>query len=304
VRLLLVLAPGAHVEPGALLPTGRLATPHVARSGQAREAGYLGLLGQDPQVQAWTGPAAFYAAAAGLDLVREEETAYLLDLVRVDDGRIAEAGLPWGPVRQGEILGRLAEALDDEPLQVCGGRPPVLVVGEPCVGPPVGAAAPLVGLALDDLDAGPPALLRRVIEEGRAACAAAGRPGHTVFPHAPAGPGDVTPLREAWLGLGPSAVVGSRPEAEALAKLLSLTHVPARAGEELAQARREADVQDLVVAVCDGVPTELGEWGDAVVVVAADSQCDGLCELAWRGGAEALGEGEHLLWALLGGTTQ
>jgi hypothetical protein len=40
-----------------------------------------------------------------------------------------------------------------------------------------------------------------------------------------------------------------------------------------------------------------------VVVVAADAQCDGVCELAWRGGADALGEGEGLLWTLLEGTT-
>lgn len=221
----------------------------VAPAGFDPLAGWLALLGQDP-VARWRGRAPLALAAAG-GVQAEDETAYLLTPVQVVNGRI-EKVLELGPRTQRELLDALEESLEDEVLTLrAGPLGPTLALAEEVPGPPGVALEPLVGRDLEDLPAGPPDLLRRTIEASRAACSATGQPqGVThLFPHSPAAPDGLEPIREAWLGLASASFVGG-PLAHALGVLLGGTHWPARPEEVLRVARERSDA--LVVAVEPG----------------------------------------------------
>lgn len=233
-------------------------TLRVAPAGFDPLAGWLALLGQDP-VARWRGRAPLTLAAAG-GVQAEDETAYLLTPVRVAGGRI-EAELELGPHTQREVLDHLEEALEDEVLTLRAGPwGPSLALAEEVPGPGQVAHEPLAGRALDDLPAGPPELLARLIQASASACSEAGRPrGAThLFPHAPAAAGSFEPIREAWLGLASVSFIGG-PLAHALASLLGGTHWPARPEEVLQVAKSRQDA--LVVAVEPTPPTDLDLTG-------------------------------------------
>ena len=256
---LLVLCAG---EPPAI-EGASAQTLRVAPAGFDPLAGWLALLGQDPVVR-WRGRAPLALAAAG-GVQAEDETAYLLTPVRVA-GRRIEATLELGPNTQREVLDFLEESLEDEVLTLrAGPLGPSLALAEEVPGPPQVAHEALTGRDLDDLPAGPPELLARLIQASALACSEAGRPrGAThLFPHAPARAGGFEPIREAWLGLTSVAFVGG-PLAHALASLLGGTHWPARPDQvlEVAYSHRDGPHQNaLVVAVEPEAPSLLDLTG-------------------------------------------
>jgi hypothetical protein len=262
---LLVLCSGA---PPAL----EGAPPHTIRAAPAGFdplAAWLALLGQDP-VARWRGQAPFALAAAG-GVQAEDETAYLLSPVRVAGRRIEEV-LELGPNTQREVLDLLEEALEDEVLTLrAGPLGPSLALAEEVPGPPQVAHDSLVGRELDDLPAGPPGLLARLIQASAQACSEAGRPrGAThLFPHGPARAEGFEPIREAWLGLSGAAFVGG-PLAHALATLLGGTHWPARPEDVLQVAKSRKDA--LVVAVEPADPSLLELTGCDRVALAGPPQ--------------------------------
>ncbi len=260
----------------------------------------LALLGQDPLTR-WSGPAALGAAAAGIQLA-EDESAYLLSPVRAEGGVILEE-LSLSPDAQVEVLEALREELCFEALQLAPGRPPILLVGRPLPGASTLEAEPLEGRSLSALPQGPAELLEGVVSASPDALAdrGAGRATH-LFPHCPSALSGAQPLRETWLGLGPSAVVGSSPLAKALATLLSLRHIPARPGQALQVAAREGAPYDLVVMLSEGEALEEEALAALPRWVWASTQADsaGKVSLLWRGGEQ--GKGSNLLQDLvLGG---
>ncbi len=266
-----------------LLPGARPARREVTPAGWPSPAVWLGLLGQEP-LAAWRGPAPFLAASAGVEL-SEDETAYVLSPVRVEDGEIVAAPEPH-PSRVEGAFEHLREALSGEPLSVTAAPAGlVLIVPEPAAGPAAPCAAPLVGRRLDALPAGPPALLERVIARSRAAWAEVGGPATHFFPHTPGGPPRVRPLREAWLGLGPSVVVGdarASGAARALATLLRLDLAPL-AADPLAAAAAEARADlTLVVTQDEPDPRALARLAEAAGALALVRAASGRAELAWR----------------------
>jgi len=289
MKLAVVLVPGFELPP---LPGGGQTEQRIlAPPGYPMAAALLALLGQDPL--AWTGPAAFAACAAGVTLA-SDETAYLLTPVRARDGAIVEE-VACPALRRRGGLAELDEALEGEALQLLAGEPPVLLVGEPLTGPPALWAETLVGRRLDALPAGPPALLRRVIDASRGKLPG----GALLFPNSPGRAGRWRPLREAWLGIGPGVLTGSSPLAAALAGALGLRLEPAPAGGEVAAAAAAAGSCEVAVAVCAETPASLEPLAaaEALVAVAPVATPGGalpLLELAWRGPAEALPERDPL----------
>lgn len=267
----------------ALLPGAGAARREVTPAGWPSAAGWLALLGQEP-LAAWTGPAPFLAASAGIEL-SPDETAYVLSPVRVEDGVVVAAPAAHRS-RLEAACEHLREALADEPLSVVAGPAGlVLIVPEPAVGPAAPCAAPLVGRRLDAPPAGPPVLLERVIARSREAWAEVGGPATHFFPHTPGGPPQVRPLREAWLGLGPSVVVGEARgsgEARALATLLRLDLAPV-AADPLGAALAEAWA-DLALVVTRGAPDPgaLARLADAAGALALVRAAAGRAELVWR----------------------
>ncbi|MGE0712384.1 MAG: hypothetical protein AB7N76_33015 [Planctomycetota bacterium] len=275
------------------LPEGERRRVALVPAGIDPGAAWWALLGQDPAA-AWTGPAPLALASAGLPLA-EDESAYLLEPVRVDGERVVEA-LALEPALRRALVERLRAALEGEGLAVHATPWGIaLVLPERASGPPAPATPrALLGRPVDALPAGPPALLRRVVAAARAVCAAAPGPVTHLLPGAPSGPARMQPLREAWLGLGPVAAVGDEAWTRALALLLGCAAWPCPPGAELALAaeRRVA----LVVAICPQAVA--AEALPARVAVAGPPDARGALELAWRGAA--LGEpGPDLLRDLL-----
>ena len=246
VLLAMALLVLSQEPPPVLSGSARALTLQVAPTGFDPLAGWLCLLGQDP-VACWRGPAPLVLAAGG-GVQAEDETAYLLAPVRAEGGAI-QAVLELTESPQREVLEQLEESLEDEVISLqAGPLGPSLTLAEAVAGPPSVAGEVLIGRTLDDLTTGPRGLLSRLVQASEGACLAAGRPrGVThLFPHAPAAPGGLIPLRESWLGLPSVSFVGG-PLARALASLLGGTHWPARADEVLRLARARIDA--LVVAV-------------------------------------------------------
>jgi hypothetical protein len=292
VKAVLVVCPGGEESVRAALPGGRHLLPELVPDGFDPRAGLLAVLGQDPR-GTWTGPASWGIAAARAAQA-EDETAYLFTPVRAVDGRIVESR-PMSPGRARDLFEWLREEAGGEMVQTVPGDPPVLLVAEPLVGPPALCPATLAGRSLDTLPAGPPALLARMIETSRRACAEFGGPVTHLFPNSPGGPSGVRPLRETWLGLGPSVVVGDGPLAVALSELLRLSRVSAETPQVAVE--RYGPRYDLVVVVMDTPPDSALELGCPTVVV-SDTDFLGRVPVAVSDGV-ALGEGVDLLKPLL-----
>lgn len=292
MKAVLVVCPGGEESVRAALPDGRLLLPEWVPDGFDPRVGLLALLGQDP-LGTWTGPAPWGVAAARAAQA-EDETAYLFTPVRVADGRILEP-VPMGPGRVRDLFEFLREEADGEMAQPIAGDPPVLLVAEPLVGPPALAPAVLSGRSLDALPAGPPAVLTRLIEASRRACLEVGGSATHLFPNSPGGPSGVHPLRETWLGLGPSVVVGNGPLAVALSELLRLARFPAESPE--AAIERFGPRYDLVVVILDSPPDSALELG-CPTVVTSDPDLLGRVPVAVSRGVP-LGEGVDLLKPLV-----
>ncbi len=300
MNLVLVLRSGQQRDLHAALPGGTALSPRLVPEGFDPRVAPLALLGQDPR-STWTGPAG-YGLAAAKAYQSEDETAYLLTPVRVADGTIEES-VRLGPGKVRDLKEWLGEELVAEAAQVVASDPPLLLVAEAHVGPSAIAPAELVGRRIDELPAGPPAVLGRVIEASRQAFLELGGGATHLFPNSPGCPTRVQPLRETWLGLGPSAVVGDGPDARAIARLLGLSHRPVVSGGlGLQEALHEVAGRDLVIAVLSDAQAEafgpldkaLPDVQNLAVAWAPDSE--GRVPLVWlsREGIE-LGEGVDLL---------
>lgn len=300
MNLVLVLRTGPEGDPLRALPGGATLRPKLVPEGFDPRVAPLALLGQDPR-SAWTGPAG-YGVAAAKAFQAEDETAYLLTPVRAVGDTIQQpVGLGLGKVR--DLLEWLGEELLGEAAQLVASDPPLLLVAEAHVGPSAIAPAQLSGRRLDELPAGPPAVLRRIVEASRQALLELGGAATHLFPNSPGCPTRVQPLRETWLGLGASALVGDGPDAQAIARLLGLSHRPLDSGGlGLREALHEVQSKDLVVAwLSDAQAEAFGALDKALpdvpnLAVAWPADKDGAVPLIWlsRDGSE-VGEGVDLL---------
>lgn len=280
-RLALVLVPGEALDPGALPGAGRTRLPLVHHA-HPPEAAALTLLGQDPQ-RAWSGPAALAAAAGGRTL-REGETAWLLDPVRVSsDGKaVLEGPLRVSAASLADALEHLAPDLP-RVCEVVVGEPCALIDREALVGPSTAIPELLAGRGLETFWEGHPPL-RDVILASARACREAGCAATHLVPHSPAGPLSVRPLREVWPWARSAAIVGASALARALAQVLDIVAVHVEPGDELAAAAAELDRRDVVVAHLSAPPTELSALDRApVLVLASEPDAEGTVELAVRG---------------------
>lgn len=280
-RLVVALVPGESLPAGALpgAPRTRLALTH---HGHPAEAAGLALLGQDPQ-RAWSGPAAFAAAAAGR-LLRADETAWLLEPVRVSsDGKaVIEGPLRLSAAALADALEHLAPELAPGVELICG-DPGVLVTRGALEGPSTAVAELLAGRALETFWEGH-APLREVVLASRRACQEAGGGATHLVPHSPAGPLAARPLREVWPWARATAAVGAPAWARALAALLAVDAAPAAPGAELATAARELASADVVVVLLSDATADLAGLAAARVLVAAsEPDADGAVELAVKG---------------------
>ncbi|RMG16617.1 MAG: hypothetical protein D6731_05780 [Planctomycetota bacterium] len=305
MKLCLTLCDGDPAAVRAALPEGSFLAPRLVPPGFDPAVARLALLGQDPR-STWTGPAAWGLSCVRTDLA-EDESAYLFTPVRVADGVVVEAPVRLASGRVLDLLEWFEEETPCDPVQVFAANPPLLVLGEPHVGPPALRPEPLVGRSLSDLPAGPPELLRRMIDMSELACLEVGGRATHFFPNSPGPPSRVQPLRETWLGLRRALVVGGSPVAYGLAHSLRIGHAPAAAGDELAAARAAAEGQELVVIVREEPPAELAAaFPDALALaVAGRPDAEGRVPLAWLSRAEqALDEGVDLLKPLALGRGQ
>jgi hypothetical protein len=300
VNLVLVLRTGPERDPLTALPGGTTLRPSLVPEGFDPRVAPLALLGQDPRT-AWTGPAG-YGIAAAKAFQAEDEAAYLLTPVRAAGGAI-EQTVRLGRGKVQDLLEWLGEELIGEAAQLVASDPPLLLIAEAHVGPSAIAPAELSGRRLDELPSGPPAVLQRVIEASRKACLELGGAATHLFPNSPGSPTRVQPLRETWLGLGASALVGDGPDAQAIARLLGLSWRPLSSGGlGLREALHEVQGKDLVVVWLSPAQAEaFGPLDIALpdvpnLAVAWPSDREGAVPLTWlsRDGS-ALGEGFDLL---------
>jgi hypothetical protein len=297
-RLALVLVPGT-LEATTL--DGARARLPLVHHGYPREAGALALLGQEA-ASAWSGPAAFAAAASGRAL-RPSETAWLLEPVRVasDGGSVIEGPLRLGAAALADVLEHLAAALEQSgsPLELVAGEPTTLVLPEGLADQPSTAIAELLqGRPLETFWEGHEAL-EPVVRASQQACRDAGGPATHLVPHSPAGPLRVRPLREVWPQVRSAAIVGGAPAARALAVLLGLTPLSAAPGQELAVAAEAAREHEVVIAYLGDAtfdPADLSALDGAaqVLVVAGEPDAEGTLELVVRGASAPVEGGDPL----------
>lgn len=280
-RLALALVPGEGLAPG-LLPGAARTRLELVHHGHPAEAAALTLLGQDAR-RAWSGPAAFAAAAAGR-VVREGETAWLLEPVRVSgDGKaVLEGPLPLGAAPLADALEHLAPELPAG-ATIVAGEPSVLVTPGALDGPSTAVAELLPGRGLETFLEASPAV-RTVVSASAHACREAGVAATHLVAHSPAGPLVVRPLRDVWPAVRSAAVVGATGAARALALLLGVDHTPAAPGGELVVAAEALNRHDVVVVLLGAPTNDLGALGAAGVVVAAsEPDAEGAVELAVQG---------------------
>jgi hypothetical protein len=296
-RLVLALLPGSSL-PSDLLPGAPRARLPLVHHGYPPEAAALALLGQDP-ARAWSGPAAF-AAAGGGRVLREGETAWLLDAVHLgrDARGVVEGPLALDAGALAEVVGALEAELQGLPVELVCGPPCALVVREPLAEPSTAVAELLEGRELETFWEGRE-LLKTVTLAARRACVAKGRgKANDLVPHSPAGPLGVRPLADVWPEVRNAVVVGDGPTARALGALLRLDVVTPHEGCALSAAAEEVLRHDVVVAFLPTVPHDLSPLHAAKVVVAAsEPDAEGTVELAVRGAA--LPTGPDPLRALL-----
>lgn len=228
-------------------------------------------------------------------MIAEDETGYVLRAVEAQDGVVTrEVELGLGAQR--DVLDRL-EA--DELSLFASVWGLAALVPEPMSGPPRQGPLDLRGRALSDLPHGPPALLERLIARSAEVLREVGRPGRAthLLPCAPSGPSRFQPLREAWLGLGPTSCTGPRGWTLATRVLLGCEGWPSHPGRELAESRERPSELCLVVCTQPLTPSDLDAEPAAVVLGPPDEE--GAVEVTWRG-PEPEGEGADLLggWAL------
>lgn len=282
---------------------GPVETLRVAPPGFDPRCAWLALLGQDP-LATWQGAAPLALAAEGRTL-GEEETAYRLTPVAASGG-VVTACPAWGAATLRSARTRLAEPCDELGVSLALGLGELIaVLPETVSGPPVQTEDPLEGRALDDLPAGPPGLLSRLLAASARACAALGHPGGAthLWPQTPAvGPARAQPLREAWLGLGPWCAIGGELAA-GLAGLLGGDPwpTPPEQSWEVAGARHSA----LVVLVEPKLPAaaweELARDPARFAVASAPRRSAAGLELElWVGGASGGGLAGLRAWALGG----
>ncbi|HBP21515.1 MAG TPA: hypothetical protein DEA08_27480 [Planctomycetes bacterium] len=228
-------------------------------------------------------------------MIAEDETGYVLRAVEASEGVVArEVELGLGAQR--DVL----DHLDADELSLFASVWGLAaLVPEPMSAPPQQGLQSLVGRALGELPHGPPALLERLVARSAEALREVGRPGRAthLLPCAPSGPTRFRPLREAWLGLGPTSCTGPREWTLAARVLLGCDPWPSHPGRELVESRERPSA--LSVVVCAEELDLLDLDAEPAAVVLAPPDGEGWVELTWRG-AEPSGEGADLLraWAL------